>query len=110
MQGNMVCLTHKNHPLLHSSSRLPTPSAEVDLEQRYYSKITLMYGLHTRGGIWICNRNSVLAGAILKEAFFGAVVAGASQSCQVEDQWHFLPIVRLRRQVQVQCHFRSNDV
>lgn len=62
----------------------------------------------TRAGVGVDDGDALLAGLVLEEALFRAVVAGARQAGQVEEDGdllrHLLRGEGLRRQVQVQRH------
>ena len=49
----------------------------------------LYVGLHTRGSIRVHDCYSFLAGTVLEETFLSAIVACASQACEVEEDRHF---------------------
>ena len=61
-------------------------------------------GGHTGTGVWIHYCNALLAGSVLEEALFGAVVAGACQSREVEQYRNLFALGSLRWEVEVELH------
>lgn len=63
--------------------------------------------MRTRTGVWVEHRNALLAGSVLEESFFGAVITGACQAGKVDKQWDSVERVedRLWWHVEVEPHF-----